>query len=861
MPEVNTPITTWFEQLLQRLSHSQQRRLVSCQGSQYWCDQILKSIMLQTVELLVLSSRNLVADAVAFSKSETLPGREFEVVVVDLFGGLNADVIAIAGGLVKSGGLLILLSEKPSRWHEIEDHYAIWQNESVSDKHLFIEYFFNRMEAKPQAVTEICEGLPLPAIVDSTAAILTPVIDGKTDEQRQVIHQIKHWLTYSRQKIALIVASRGRGKSVCLGLIAGELINSQHLSVCITAYSRQSATMLLAQLESAVFVSPDRLIENPQKADLLLVDEAAMLPYPVLTELCKHYRHVIMATTTGGYEGTGQGFQLRFLARLPDYLHLEIDAPVRWAANDILESWLDDTLQLLPVLGQSESIEPSQCHYRVLDRQQSQQDIDLLLRVYALIVSAHYRTRPSDLRALMENPDLLLVVAEYNDELYGVAVLNREGGLDESLCQKVFLGERRPRGHLLAQMLTAQAGVKNFAKFNGLRIQRIAVREEMRRQGVGRGMIQAAEAYAGDNGFDYIGASFAFDSESAKFWQSGNFQLVHISYGQGKSSGNHSVAVIKSMNADVKEIIEKLLDRIQTSLSLWLCQYLQYMDADSIIALLRYSHYSTELSVLEIDEIHAFSAGHKGLELCFVGLQKFVMSTVAAMPEECNIHPWLVEKLIQNKAWRQLGNDASNIGRKAKQNLLRKLVGEMSDTNINFQKLVDFWFSDEVSQYWFNSKPEFDQQLTNSYAALWQRARAGTLDTWRENATGCLALVILFDQLPLNMFRGKAESFATEALSREVAQAAIDKGFDLDLPIRYKAFLYMPFMHSEDLDDQAKSLRLFDQPGLEDNFRFAKHHYSIVERFGRFPHRNAILGRRSSKAEIDYLNSREAFQG
>ncbi len=475
-----------------------------------------------------MSDRSLVADAVAFSKSEILLGREFEVVVVDLFGGLNADVIAIAGGLVKSGGLLILLSEKPSRWHEIADHYAVWQNQSVSDTYLFIEYFFNCMAGKPETVTEICEGQPLPALVDPAPAILTPVTDGKTDEQRQIVHQIKHWVSNSQQKIALIAAHRGRGKSVCLGFIANELINNLHLSVCITAYSRQSAAMLLAQLDSAVFVSPDRLIENPQKADLLLVDEAAMLPYPILTSLCKHYRRVIMATTTGGYEGTGHGFQLRFLAQLPDYLHLEIHAPVRWAANDILENWLDETLQLKPDLVQSKSIEPSQCRYRVLNRQQSQQDIDLLLRVYALMVSAHYRTRPSDLRALMENPDLLLVVAECNDELYGVAILNREGGFDKSLCQQVFLGERRPRGHLLAQMLTAQAGVKTFAQLNGLRIQRIAVRESMRRQGIGRHLMLATEAFAGENDFDYIGASFAFDSESAKFWQSGNFQLIPL---------------------------------------------------------------------------------------------------------------------------------------------------------------------------------------------------------------------------------------------------------------------------------------------------------------------------------------------
>lgn len=177
------------------------------------------------------------------------------------------------------------------------------------------------------------------------------------------------------------------------------------------------------------------------------------------------------------------------------------------------------------------------------------------------------------------------------------------------------------------------------------------------------------------------------------------------------------------------------------------------------------------------------------------------------------------------------------------------------------QALIDFWFSEEVQQYWFNSTAEFDRQLLDNYAELWGQAEAGELVDWQQTATGSLALVILLDQFPLNMFRGQAKSFATEAQSRQVAQTAIDQGLDADMSPKQKAFLYMPFMHSENLDDQAKSLQLFDQPGLEDNFRFAQHHYGIVERFGRFPHRNAILDRKSTEAELEYLNSKEGFQG
>jgi len=178
-----------------------------------------------------------------------------------------------------------------------------------------------------------------------------------------------------------------------------------------------------------------------------------------------------------------------------------------------------------------------------------------------------------------------------------------------------------------------------------------------------------------------------------------------------------------------------------------------------------------------------------------------------------------------------------------------------------YQDLIDFWFSEDSSKHWFNSTQAFDQALIDSYETTWVEAEQGRLDHWQQSATGSLALVILLDQFPLNMFRGQAKSFSTESQSRDVAREAIDKGFDQELPSSQVSFLYMPFMHSEDLDDQALGVELFKKPGLESNYRFARHHYNIVERFGRFPHRNKILGRESSEAEVEYLNSKEGFQG
>jgi len=177
------------------------------------------------------------------------------------------------------------------------------------------------------------------------------------------------------------------------------------------------------------------------------------------------------------------------------------------------------------------------------------------------------------------------------------------------------------------------------------------------------------------------------------------------------------------------------------------------------------------------------------------------------------------------------------------------------------QEIIDFWFSDEVQKLWFNSTPEFDRLLRERFQNTLEQAGRGELDHWMQSAEGCLALVIVLDQFPLNMFRESAQSYATEARSREVAQAALEQSFDQSLVPQQRAFLYMPFMHSESLADQQLSVQFFAQPGLEGNHRFAMHHHDIIEKFGRFPHRNEALGRRSSAAELEYLNSKQAFTG
>ena len=179
----------------------------------------------------------------------------------------------------------------------------------------------------------------------------------------------------------------------------------------------------------------------------------------------------------------------------------------------------------------------------------------------------------------------------------------------------------------------------------------------------------------------------------------------------------------------------------------------------------------------------------------------------------------------------------------------------------DIDRVLDFWFTKPISDHWFSSTPDIDQQITDTYKSIWELAKSGEYDEWKTSADGCLALCILLDQLPLNMFRGEAKSFSTEQQAVSITKYAIKTGLDNEIANDRVSFLYMPLMHSENMADQDLAVSCFDKTKLEGNLRFAKHHRKIVAEFGRFPHRNEALGRASSPAEKEYLNSDKAFTG
>ena len=168
-------------------------------------------------------------------------------------------------------------------------------------------------------------------------------------------------------------------------------------------------------------------------------------------------------------------------------------------------------------------------------------------------------------------------------------------------------------------------------------------------------------------------------------------------------------------------------------------------------------------------------------------------------------------------------------------------------------EVITFWHDEVGPERWYNSTPELDLEVRTRFAALWQEARTGACDHWAETAVGAMALVILFDQMPRNMFRGEHLAFATDAQARKVADAAIARGFDMEIADLLRQFFYVPFMHSERLADQERGVRLAEERMPDDHLLHAKAHRAVIARFGRFPWRNELVGRYSSDEEAAFL--------
>jgi uncharacterized protein (DUF924 family) len=185
----------------------------------------------------------------------------------------------------------------------------------------------------------------------------------------------------------------------------------------------------------------------------------------------------------------------------------------------------------------------------------------------------------------------------------------------------------------------------------------------------------------------------------------------------------------------------------------------------------------------------------------------------------------------------------------------------MSDKSLaTAAEVVAFWRA-AGPDAWFKKDAAFDTALRDRFLTTHEAARDGALSAWEATAEGALALLLLLDQFPRNMFRGSARMFETDPMARAAAAAALVRGFDAEVPTELRSFFYLPFEHSEDIKDQERSVALCKATGDADLLKWAEIHADIIRRFGRFPHRNAVLARATTPEEQAFLDDEKSFKG
>ncbi len=403
----------------------------------------------------------------------------------------------------------------------------------------------------------------------------------------------------------VITADRGRGKSYLLGKLAQALQTTQNensskdngIKVWLTGPNRKALSSVFAATAAAAedtlnhsesqlganqqdikqtavsFLPPEEVLANAQAtANIhsiwLLVDEAASLPIPLLMRWAETFPNIVFASTTHGYEGTGKGFQVRLFKHLdsikPHWQQHALTQPIRYAAHDPLERWLFDTFLLD---AEPEADFELNDHHDFIQREVQQSELAnnpaLLANIFSLLVNAHYQTKPSDLRDLLDAPGLRIFVQQprrcgtKSNAVVSACLCTDEGPIEPSIWQAIQNGHRRPNGHLIPQSFGFYFGLTDGMALKCSRVIRIATQPTFQRYGNASALLKYVEAQLREEQYDLLGSSFAGTKDVLDFWQKNNFEPVKLGSVADHVSGVASALVVKSLSLKSEPVINK----------------------------------------------------------------------------------------------------------------------------------------------------------------------------------------------------------------------------------------------------------------------------------------------------------------
>lgn len=694
-----------------RVTH--QRRLLVLAGEAEWGRHCAAGVARSADSLWIGAQGPASIPALPAAKALAVLGGEYADVVLDAHEGLDPDVLGAVGGTVSGGGLLILLAPPLDDWPDRVDpgltRIAPYPHGADAFGGGFIARLATLLRTRDEAVV-VAQAGPLPVLPatperpPANAVVAASADDGcLSEDQRHAVEAVLHVVRGHRRRPVVLIADRGRGKSAALGIAAARLMADGACRILVTAPRRAAAGALFEQARAALpdaedegavlrlgaaslaFVAADELLRAPREADLLLVDEAAALPAPLLERLLRRYARIAFATTVHGYEGSGRGFALRFSATLdrltPGWRTVTLETPVRWGADDPVERLLFRALLLDARPAPAETFHGTEMSSGVierLDRARLANDETTLTELFGLLVLAHYRTTPGDLRQLLDAPDVEVHVVRIQGHVAATLLAVREGGLDANLASAIHAGTRRVRGHLLAQSLAAHAGLMEAPCLQGLRVLRIAVHPALRRRGLGSRLLEAVARRATDGGIDYLGASFGAADDLLGFWTANRCPVARVGLRREASSGSHALQVLRGLSPAGRALAVRAATRhakqFPALLGGPLCE-LEPALAATLLSTTDADHQGAPAADDLADAV-TFAFGLRGADVALPALQRLLPALLATAdaPSAAEERAALVARFMQHRPWQEVAALLGVPGRQAATARLRHVL-------------------------------------------------------------------------------------------------------------------------------------------------------------------------------------------
>lgn len=514
------------------------------------------------------------ATHVPVTEYRKLLGQEFDVAVYQAFTPFRPSALLALSGTLRSGGRLIIASPPLAEWPEhhsvLDTHFVSHGWELTHSRYLSHWIALASDDANVAIADNQAVRLPLvygmPSVPPSDPRFAT------VDQQRTYDALVKS------AGSAVITAPRGRGKSALLGELAVALLDSgkdilltsNHYDSVLPLVDRLCASEMLTectrghfrharQHASLQWVAPDNPELFSQHNKTVIIDEAASLPLPQLHTITAHSSRSILATTTDGYEGSGQGFIQRFI---PDFLtqhratHYQLSTPIRWLQEDPLERITSQGLLFWSKPGHDDNPTADNsikwCDFSSMEAS----DIHSVMQ---LLVDAHYQTTPDDMMRLMDAPDIKLLVASKGSNVIGAVIINVEGTQRlGNVGTEISTGRRRVRGHMSAQRLALSLCNPEAASYIYWRVNRIAVSPQHQQKGYGSQMLERLVADAAHSGVDALTSSFGYTSSLKRFWENNGMEVVQHGVKKDKASGKASALVFRPVSEKASRLLPLL---------------------------------------------------------------------------------------------------------------------------------------------------------------------------------------------------------------------------------------------------------------------------------------------------------------